>query len=688
MPSPTPKHAVLRDGQRWEGARTRRLESRPEGYLSLARLPGAGPGRAIDLPGPWDALPSGLAPDGRGGRFVADTPGNVVIHLDAVCGTRVAVTGAGFDGPRGLAISGGRLLVADSGGSRIQVFRLPTLGLEAIWSGFFGMPGDLAADGEGRIYVVDASGPRLVRLSPLGAPDATWNDAVAAHPELSAPTFLAVDAAGRLWVSDAAAHAVFGLDPGGGLLGALDGLEAERPGALFLHAGLLYAADAASGALRAWDLEAALDLGPVPGFRGPAAALAGDASALLVKTDARGSVAALGWGTGCARRGDLVAGPLDAGVGETWERVHVSGQAPASSGLELAVYLAPSPAPPPEADRWPRATSLDTLVPPPPRDSSAQQASARYLWLRLVLTSADGLAAPRLDQVEASTRAASYLEDLPAVYARQDDAVGAGFLRRWLALFRSELGDEERLIDTMARRFDPRTAPPGWLEGLAQWVAFALPVGAETEAERALIEAAHEIHTRRGTLAGLREAVLRETGLRVQVLEAYRDRRIWQLGATSRLGFDTALPPAAPGGVVVPDPGAGLVVGSYVVGQSGPLEPSDFTTPLVDESAHLFTVVLPPGRCVDDTERSRLREVLDAEKPAHTDYHLCPVGPRMRVGVQARIGVDSLVAGPSEPMRLAGVRLGLDSVVADTDAGDPAGRVGKSARIGRGTVLA
>jgi phage tail-like protein len=646
------------------------------------------PGDEIDLPEPWEVRPSGLASDGRGGTFVADTAGDAVTHRDPLCGTRLAVTGLGFDRPRGIVVSGGCLLVADSGNGRIQVFRLPTLELVAVWPGL-GTPTDLATDGEGRIYVVDSGAQRLVRLAPDGVPDAAWNAAVAGHPELAAPTFLTVDDAGHLFVSDAAARAVFRVDPGGRLLGMVDGLAAEQPGALLLRARVLYAADAATGAIRGVDLREALDLGPLPGFRGPVAALAEDASALLAKTDERGAVAALPWNAGCTRRGILETGPLDAGVGGAWERVHIEGRASASSRLELAVSLAPSPAAAPAAGSWQPAAALDTLVPPPPRDGSTPPASGRYLWLRVELTSADGRTAPRLGQVEASTTSASYLEHLPSVYARKDEAVGGGFLRRWLALFRAQLGDEERLLDTMARRFDPRTTPADWLAWLSGWVAFAPPAEAEMEAKRALVEAAHDIHIRRGTKAGLREAVLRETGLQVQILEAHRGRRVWQLGVASRLGFDTALSPAAPGGAVVPDPAAALVVGSYVVGQTGPLEPGDFVTPLIDETAHLFTLVLPPGRCVDDEGRARLREVVDAEKPAHADYHLCQVEPRMRVGFQARLGIDSLVAGPSEPMRLeGGAQLGLDSVLGDSDAGDPVGRVGKSARVGRGTVLA
>jgi phage tail-like protein len=692
----TPKFALLRDGARWEAVRAERLVQLPGGALTLARIPGAPVGGELDLPGPWDVLPSGLA--ASGGRVLAtDTDGDRLLALESspgssqsACGTLV-VTGLGFDRPRGLAVAGARLFAADSGNGRIQVFRLPGLELDAVWQGEaidLVEPGDLAADSAGRIVVADLSLGCLRRFSPAGAPDRAWDAAVASHAELRAPRFVAADGAGRVWVSDHAARRVFVLDAGGALVASLE--LGAQPGALAVRGDRLLVADAASGELRAWDLAAAVDgaghgvdLGIVPGVRAPVTALAAGPDALLVKTDASRAIAPLPWEAGCARRGRLVAGPLDAGAGQTWERLHVDAR---GDGVELSVQLVDR-AEPPDPAGWMRAAALDTLVPPPPADGSAQPRSARHLWLTVELTSSDGRRAPVLEQIEARTVAPSYIDDLPSVYARRDAADGKGFLRRWLALFRAELGAEEELLDEMARRFDPRMVPASRLEWLSGWVALELPERADAGDARALIEAAHDIHTRRGTSAGLREAVLRETGLHVDVIEAHRERRIWQLGAGAGLGLDTALPAASPHGAVVPDPADPLVVGSYVVGQAGPLEPSDRVTPLFEETAHLFTVVLPPGTCVDEAARARLREVIDAEKPSHTDYHLCQVGARMRIGFQARLGVDSLVAGAPPPMRLAGVRLGFDSFLGDADQESPGGRVG-SARIGRDTVLA
>jgi phage tail-like protein len=289
-----------------------------------------------------------------------------------------------------------------------------------------------------------------------------------------------------------------------------------------------------------------------------------------------------------------------------------------------------------------------------------------------------------VSQVEATTAARSYIDHLPAVYAREDQA--DDFLRRWLALFRAELGDAETLLDEMARRFDPAMAPRDHLAWLAGWLAFQLP---NREAPRwsigwlrELILKAQDIYTRRGTKTGLREAIERHTGLRVEIIEAYRERRIWQLGFTSRLGFDTGLPAARADGAVVPDSGETLVVGEFIVDQSGPQQQSDLGAPLFDETAHLFSVVLPAGRCLDEEGRARLRGIVDAEKPAHTDYHLCLIEPRMRIGFQARIGVDSIVAGPREPLALNASRLGLDAFVAGS-CRDSGARLGYRSSIGQ-----
>jgi hypothetical protein len=126
-------------------------------------------------------------------------------------------------------------------------------------------------------------------------------------------------------------------------------------------------------------------------------------------------------------------------------------------------------------------------------------------------------------------------------------------------------------------------------------------------------------------------------------------------------------------------------VGNAVVGATGPLPASDFGATLFSDYAHLFTVVVSGARCCEAHQRRALRDAIDAEKPAHTDYHLCFAEAHMRVGYQARLGVDAIVAEGPPPRRLDGTTLGRDSYLA---GGPPAvARVGAAARVGQDTVI-
>lgn len=130
-----------------------------------------------------------------------------------------------------------------------------------------------------------------------------------------------------------------------------------------------------------------------------------------------------------------------------------------------------------------------------------------------------------------------------------------------------------------------------------------------------------------------------------------------------------------------------VLVGQTVVGQSQPLAADEYGAPLYNESAHLFTVSVPAASLPTVAQREMLRTVIEREKPAHTDYHLCFVEARMRVGFQARIGIDSVVAGPPEPLSLEGSILGVESYLGDDETQGRIGRVGVHGHIGQDTIL-
>jgi hypothetical protein len=80
--------------------------------------------------------------------------------------------------------------------------------------------------------------------------------------------------------------------------------------------------------------------------------------------------------------------------------------------------------------------------------------------------------------------------------------------------------------------------------------------------------------------------------------------------------------------------------------------------------------------------------VIEAEKPAHTTYHLCLLEAAMRVGAQARLGIDAIVAGPGGVcLTPSGVVLDDRSVLTDPHRSLPRGVVGRSARVGIGAAV-
>lgn len=90
---------------------------------------------------------------------------------------------------------------------------------------------------------------------------------------------------------------------------------------------------------------------------------------------------------------------------------------------------------------------------------------------------------------------------LPAVL--QEDA----FLRRFLMAFDDALAPVFTTLDGLPSYFDPRLAPEDFLDWLADWVGVRLDETWPASQRRAVVANAAAIHRRRGTVAGVADAV-------------------------------------------------------------------------------------------------------------------------------------------------------------------------------------
>lgn len=682
-PLPT-RYAPLRDRTHWEAAASA-LAFDVDGVASLMRIPM--PNLPVALPGPFAVQPSGVACAACSSAFVSDTDHDRVVYLDGLCAAKATL--AGFQSPRGLAFAPGRgLYVADSGNARVVLLRDPTLETTGIITSGLTQPMALALDGE-RLLVVDGAAGSIRRFDSGGVHDAPWDAAMAAHAP--AARFIAAADDGTLYVANALG-ALLRFDRDAAALAPWPALDASlRAGALAASGGSLYVADTASGRIAVLDRASGATLATVPSFQGPVTALAVcDSGELLVKTGDDDSMLRFALDA-YASSGALQAGPLDAGVGDAWYVALCEADTPEGTRVGLALYAGDDPFAPPGPADWIEAPASSALV------ANLFPAPARYLWMRVTLASAGNAATPRLSQVRAETPGEDYLDHLPAIYRNAD--ADEATLARMLAALRVQFDESERIIDTLPVRTAIDFAPTAELPWLASWLGFDLPVGLPGGEQRALLHRVVELYDRRSTPRGLAEIVHVYTGVRPRIVEAFRDRHLWQLGVDSALGFDTGLAPEDPAGMIVPDPvlssgtspgcdGApqqAVTVGSAIVGAGGPLTHEQFGTPLFTDAAHRFMVSVPAFQAPDGALRDAIRSVIEREKPAHTDYALCFIEPAMRVGLQSLLGIDTYVADLPGSSSSAGMTLDLDAYLTATDA---AGHIGAQSRLGRDTLLA
>src|SRR5262249_3966630 len=149
---------------------------------------------------------------------------------------------------------------------------------------------------------------------------------------------------------------------------------------------------------------------------------------------------------------------------------------------------------------------------------------------------------------------------------------------------------------------------------------------------------AHDLYRRRGTVAALREYIRIYAGVDAHIEEPLLSERIWTLGESSALAGATMLADAA----------QTAVLGSTATVDHSRLDPGDVCCPtLYDDVAHRFCVRVYCGQLTRPGALEDVGAVLDREKPAHTTYELSIIEPMMRIGAQARVGIDCVVAdGP------------------------------------------
>ncbi len=575
--------------------------------------------------------PTGLAvgPDGR--LILADPANNAILSytthqaaftplpLSAPIPAITSPPHPPIRQPRGVAFNrDGNLIVADTDHGRLLIYTWPMLALRHIITlpGPGAQPWDVAVDSRGRLYVADPAGGRVLRYDRLWRLDDAYRQAPGA---LLQPRHLAIDADDVVYVVDDGLRRVVRLRPDGALDADIvfDDLEPAFPPPLALREGALW-----------------LPQDDRPDC--PALKLVG----LSVDRGGRHhglTLLARPRGVTYPRQGRYVSQALDSAIFQCqWHRLVLDVDLPATTGLAISTFTAPNRLDPervaalPES-RWSAPLILESDDTP---EVLIQSSPGRFLWLRLDFTSG-GEATPLIHSLTLYAPRQSSLQFLPPVF--QEDPVSADFLDRFLSGFDTVLAEIESQIERFTGYLDPHGVPAGdFLTWLGAWFDWTFWADWSETTRRALIREAISLFKQRGTIPGLQRLIRLHTGLADPypvVVEHFRLRDVPP--------FHLAGAPLAPG---------------------------------PDELAHHFTILVPDRAATDDEARTALHHLIEAQKPAHTDYRLRIVRPGLRIACQSTIGVDTLIGAPATGP-LGEVGLGQGALLAPVD---PYPRLGRA----------
>lgn len=689
-------------------------------------------------------LPTGLALDAQGGIYILETATHLVKQYDPCCETFRPLSCVGGIGsaprrlrsPRGLAISGRHdLYIADTGNRRIQIFALKGLPLREIWGPFkvsgsspdyaieptaaeqpapgatfdettepvfparTWQPYDIALAGDNRAYVSDYANGLIHVFNQWGKWETAYDGAGEDAPALEKPTHLAVDQYCRLYVLQEGKDYVTVLGEEGQYVGQVKSPEEVKgkfcPVAIAVdEEGNLCISERIARRVYSYCLTGdgcQESVGEWRAFEGVASGLAFDKGGHLLVSDAGEHRVCRLAEVAYELEGRFISEPLDSRIYHCqWHRIVVRAAVAQGTQLRIDTFCAESPKSAAEIQSLPErrwATGqIHARVGEGEWDCLVLSQPGRFLWLRLTLTG-EGTTTPEVQEVQVYYPRSSSLQYLPAVYS--EDAVSRDFMDRFLSIFDTIWGGISGKLTNIASYFDPAATPADtggagesdFLAWLASWLDLTLERHWPEEKRRRLLQQAHLLYRLRGTPEGLRLHVALYTDTEPRILEHFKLRR-WAFLNHVRLGDQTSLW----GKEVVKR----LQLDEY--SRIGEFQLIDSGDPLHDafhHSAHQFTLFVPLRADEGDTGRQTIERIVEMAKPAHTLGQIQLVRPRLRIGIQSFVGVDTVIGRYPDKVVEGESRLGVDSMLGASadEAKPPTMRVGVRTRIGSSTFI-
>lgn len=316
-----------------------------------------------------------------------------------------------------------------------------------------------------------------------------------------------------------------------------------------------------------------------------------------------------------------------------------------------------------------------------------QESRGRYAQVRLELAG-NGRITPLLEALRVYYPRFSYPERyLPAIYRDPADADAASFLERLLANQEGFYSEIEGKMRDVSLLFDARSAPAEALDWLAGWYGLLVdPLWAGIQARRMVdgsryaarsggssihapytprfdrrrlfIRYARKLYQRRGTLDGIRFALLLLLDPCLEILlERFKGAAVDPAHPLHRDLDRLAMPHPTPVtgeqaledmlyAYVLAQPSHVRIVERFMTRGGRELVAGDPTgvgeTRPFEADAHRFSVLTPQGMSAE--EEAMVGRIIHLEKPAHTQFEVRRFWDAFRIG-EIRLGLDTVV-GP------------------------------------------
>jgi phage tail-like protein len=383
--------------------------------------------------------------------------------------------------------------------------------------------------------------------------------------------------------------------------------------------------------------------------------------------------------------GTIQIGPLDGRLPRMgWDRIEIEIDSLGSStALELRTRAADTTDAAAALIEWSEPHRLNQQATSAASDGNSRvdfavlSSPARYLWLELKLVG--GSDSPSIKSITAYYPRGGLVDYLPLVFRETDQ--DTRFLERFVTTLERSWDPLEQAVSDFDRELRPATASKPMLDYLAAWLDQPIELEWNVPARRHAVQHSAKYLLQRGTPAAVQAA-----------LRLYLANR-WglvpdSLGETPFLWehFRSRVPLHANAGDDAQASGRlfgaevlrRLRLGSSTLGTGTLRDVGSPETDHVTIDARRFSVFVPRTLVPTADDVRQLRNVLAHEQPADTSGELVFIEPRMRIGVQSTLGVDSIL-GVYPTARLAqsaeqaedapAARLDYDCLLSDPEPG-------------------